>query len=383
MNINWIKHSIRNRLLLVSGTGILLMLAASFFDFFWLMLLVAAVSFFMSYKAVTQLVYNPAHILIDDMSRLAQGDFSTPVSHITQDGIGKIAARAELIRNDLGKIFIQLNGLTSEISSTAKDLSANAQQVSTASIKQNESTASTSSAVEEMAVSITSVAENTMAVKQISRDSTERSSAGNESLSALIGELSVVETSVEEISVSVAEFVHSAESITQITRHVKDIAEQTNLLALNAAIEAARAGEQGRGFAVVADEVRKLAEKSAQSASQIDLITIALGEQSLSVSKTVKKGMESLQSSQDMLENVAMLLGDASHSVTKTTQGVDNIAQAVNEQKAASNDIAQNIEKIAQMTEENMLASKKNSVAADHLQQLSSSLQAIVSRFKV
>jgi methyl-accepting chemotaxis protein len=383
MNMNWIKHSIRNRLLLVSGTGILLMLLASFFNFFWLMLLVAALSFFMSYKAVTQLVYQPAHTLIDDMSRLAQGDFSTPVSHVSQDGIGKIAAQAELIRNDLGKIFIKLNELTTEINKTANDLSANAQQVSTASIKQNESTASTSAAVEEMAVSITSVAENTATVKQISKDSTERSSAGNVSLSALIGELGAVETSVEDISASVAEFVHSTEAITQITRHVKDIAEQTNLLALNAAIEAARAGEQGRGFAVVADEVRKLAEKSAQSASQIDQITIALGEQSLSVSKTVQKGKQSLASSQEMLENVAMVLGDANHSVNQTTQGVENIAQAVNEQKAASNDIAQNIERIAQMTEENMLASKKNSVVADRLQQLSSTLHDMVSRFKV
>ena len=192
-----------------------------------------------------------------------------------------------------------------------------------------------------------------------------------------------MESSVEGIAASVAKFVHSAEAITQITSHVKDIAEQTNLLALNAAIEAARAGEQGRGFAVVADEVRKLAEKSAQSASQIDQITITLGEQSVSVGKTVERGQQSLQSSQDMLENVAMALGEASHSVNQTTRGVENIAQAVNEQKAASNEIAHNVEKIAQMTEENMAAIEKNSIAADRLQQLSATLSDMVGRFKV
>jgi methyl-accepting chemotaxis protein len=382
MNLNWIKHSIRNRLLLVIGIGIALMLLASFFNF-WLMLVVALVSFFLSFRTITQLVYNPAHTLIADMSRLAQGDFSTPVTHISQDGIGKIAGKAELIRTDLGAIFIRLNELTAEVSKTANDLSATALKVSTASIRQNESTVSTSAAVEQMAVSIASVAENTDGVKQISKDSMARSSEGNESLSALIGELAAVESSVEGIAASVAEFVHSAEAITQITRHVKDIAEQTNLLALNAAIEAARAGEQGRGFAVVADEVRKLAEKSAQSASQIDQITVTLGEQSLSVGKTLQRGQQSLQSSQDMLENVAMVLGEASHSVSQTTKGVDNIAQAVNEQKAASNEIAHNIEKIAQMTEENMAASQINSIAADRLQQLSTSLLEMVSRFKV
>jgi methyl-accepting chemotaxis protein len=380
--MDWITHSIRNRLLLVSGTGIILMLLASFFNF-WLMLVVAGLSFFLSYTAVTKLVYKPAHQLIRDMSRLAQGDFTTPITHVGQDGIGKIAASAELIRTDLGAIFSKLNGLAAEVSQTASDLSATALLVVTASIQQSESTASTSAAIEQMAVSIASVAENTDSVKQISKGSMERSTEGNVSLSALIGELAAVESSVEGIAVSVQEFVQSAEAITQITRHVKDIAEQTNLLALNAAIEAARAGEQGRGFAVVADEVRKLAEKSAQSASQIDQITIALGAQSVSVGKTVQQGQQSLQSSQDMLENVAMALGEATHSVSQTTQGVDNIAQAVNEQKAASNDIAHNVEKIAQMTEGNMAAIQKNSIAADRLQALSSALLGMVVRFKV
>lgn len=380
--MNWIKHSIRNRLLIVSGAGIIIMLITSFFNF-WLMLAVAVVYFFLIYQTVTLLVYKPAHTLIKDMSRIAQGDFSTPVTHVSQDGIGKIAASAELIRTDFGSIFVKLNELATEVSKTAGELSATAQQISTASIQQNNSTAITSVAVEQMSTSIASVADNTDEVKQISKDSMSRTTEGNESLSALIGELCAVESSVEDIAASVTEFVHTAEAITQITRHVKDIADQTNLLALNAAIEAARAGEQGRGFAVVADEVRKLAEKSAQSAKQIEQITVSLSEQSLSVNNTIKLGQQSLLSSQDMLENVAMALGEANQSVNKTMKGVDNIAQAVNEQSTASNEIAHNIEKVAQMTEENMLASKKNAISADRLQQLSASLFEMVSRFKV
>ena len=381
--MDWLTHSIRNRLLVVTGTGIILMLSAALLNYFWLMVGIAGLSFFFVYLAITKLVYNPAHQLISDMNRLAQGDFKTPISQLSPDGIGKIAASAELIRHDLSTIIAKINKLTEEVGRTASDLSATAEQAVGDSIRQSESTASTSSAIEQMAVSIASVAENADVVKQTSKDSMVRSTEGNVTLSALIGEVSSVESSVEAIATSVAKFVHSAEAITQITRHVKDIAEQTNLLALNAAIEAARAGEQGRGFAVVADEVRKLAEKSAQFASQIDQITITLADQSLAVGKSIQQGQQSLHNSQDMLENVAMAMGESTASVTQTSQGVDNIAQAVNEQRAASNDIAQNVEKIAQMTEDNMVAIQKNAVAADSLRQMSSALREMLSHFKV
>jgi methyl-accepting chemotaxis protein len=380
--MKWITSSIRNRLMLVSGIGIALMLAASFINF-WLMLGIACVSFILSYIAVTKLVYLPAHQLIRDMSLLAQGNFTSPISHVTLDGIGKIAASAELIRTNMASTIGRLNSITAEVSKTASSLSDTARQVETASVSQNEFTSSTAQAAEKLSASVAAVAEHTEGVKAVSEESKGHTSEGLVSLSSLIGEISAVESAVEGIASSVTEFVHSTEAITQITRHVKDIAEQTNLLALNAAIEAARAGEQGRGFAVVADEVRKLAEKSAQSASQIDKITIALGEQSLSVGKVVLKGQQSLLSSQDILENVAMVLGEASFSVNKTKIGVDNIVSAIYEQNAANKIITDNIENIAQMTQENMTAIRQNTTAAKGLQQLSSDLQAMVGHFKI
>jgi len=342
-----------------------------------------AIAFIAFLWLVNKHIVAPANQLVHDLKRLADGDFTATISHSTNDEIGKIAASAEQLRNNLGIMITGINDLTTESYSAAAKLSSTASQIASCSSKQSEAASATATAVKEMAVSIDSVAENTDNVSQISRQGLEHTVKGNETLSELIGEISTVESSVEAIAESVSEFVRSTEAITNMTRQVKDIAEQTNLLALNAAIEAARAGEQGRGFAVVADAVRKLAEKSAQSASQIDQVTMTLSSQSATVEQAIQNGKKSLQTSQDYLENVAIALSDANQSVTETTEGVSNIAMSVNEQKAASHDIAQHIENIAQMAEENMAAIQENSAAAHHMEDLAIKAQEMAKRFRV
>lgn len=341
------------------------------------------VAFFAFLWMVKGHIVTPANRLVTDLGRLAKGDFSTPISRTTEDEIGNVAASAEQIRIDLGGIITKVNHITAEVCSTASRLSDTAGLVTAGSNQQSQAAEATAAAVEEMAVSISSVAENADNVNQISRIGMEHTVKGNESLSELIGEITTVESSVEGIAASVSEFIHSTEAITNMTRQVKDIAEQTNLLALNAAIEAARAGEQGRGFAVVADEVRKLAEKSAQSASQIDQVTMTLGSQSAAVAQAIQHSQKSLQTSQDYLENVAMVLGEANQSVTQSTEGVENIALSVNEQKTASHEIAQNVERIAQMAEANRSAIQENTAATHHMEQLAGDLREMVSHFKI
>jgi len=313
----------------------------------------------------------------------ADGDLSKRVTVRSEDEIGQAATAFNGLIDGFAGIIRQVLANAGTVSGTATQLSASSTQIAKGSRAQSEAAASTAAAVEEITVSINSVAANTEDVRKLSEKSLQQTQQGNQSVTAMIGEISRVQDAVNQIAGSVKEFVDSTHAIAGMTRQVKEIADQTNLLALNAAIEAARAGEQGRGFAVVADEVRKLAEKSAKSASEIDEVTSSLNQKTAHVEATVQAGLHSLQATQEQIARVSTVLTEAGEAVTKSSHGVNDIAASVSEQSLASTEIARNVEKIAQMSEENHAAVESNTRDIVRLEQLARELQGAVSRFKV
>ena len=325
---------------------------------------------------------------VGDLSQLMQkmavnGDLTMRAHIFGKDELGQTALAFNTLIDGFAGILRQVGDSAATVSGTASQLSSSSLQIAQGSQIQSEAATSTAAAVEQITVSITSVAANTDDVRSLSERSLKQTQQGNESVKAMIGEIQHVQQAVNQIAGSVKEFVDSTRAIAGMTQQVKDIADQTNLLALNAAIEAARAGEQGRGFAVVADEVRKLAEKSAKSASEIDQVTNSLNQKSTMVEEVVQTGLRSLQATQQQVELVSGVLTDAGISVEKSSHGVNDIAASVGEQSIASAEIARNVEKIAQMAESNHAALSSNSQDIGRLEKLAKELLSAVGRFKV
>jgi methyl-accepting chemotaxis protein len=237
--------------------------------------------------------------------------------------------------------------------------------------------------VEQVTVSINHVSESAREALEISRKSGDLSSQGGNIIHNAATEMKQIAETVRLTSSTIEDLGQQSNQISSVVQVIKDVADQTNLLALNAAIEAARAGEQGRGFAVVADEVRKLAERTTKATEEITHMIATIQNSAHAAVASMGEAVEQVGGGVALAEQAGDAINQIKEGAGQVITVVNDISSALVEQSSASNDIASHVERVAQMSEENSAAAGETASAANHLEQLSGTMRAAVSRFRI
>ena len=314
---------------------------------------------------------------------IAAGDLTKPLPPASKDELGDLNAALSVMRNNLHELIASLREGITSLNQSSGNVSASAHKSSKVSEMQSEAASGMASAMEELSVSIDQVSEHASNAHRVSQISSEKAVEGGQVIHSAATEMENIASSVNQVAAKINGLEEYSKQISGIANTIKEIADQTNLLALNAAIEAARAGEQGRGFAVVADEVRKLAERTANSTKEISGM---IGKIQVGTQEAVKEMEVSVTRVNDGVE-LARKAGDSVSSIREAAENaahdVDDITHAIQEQSLAARDIAQRIEKIAQGTEENTLASTQTADSAKQMAELSKNLDELAARFRI
>ena len=302
------------------------------------------------------------------------------------EGSDEISMTARSVNDLLGEfqsVVSRMKDSAAHVSTASEGLATSVAQLSDSVSQQNESTAAMAASVEELAVSVTHISDSSNAAQQISKTSREHAQNGGEVIGKTVAGMVDMTKSLQATAMQVETLGQRSQEIGSIAGVIKEIADQTNLLALNAAIEAARAGEQGRGFAVVADEVRKLAERTGDATTEIANVISAIQTDTQKAVHEMSVVVELANSNAEIARQAGGSIDDIQNGAAEVFNATNDIATALNEQSAANDLIAQQVEVIATMSEKNTVALGGVHQASAEMKQLSDEMHATVDRFKV
>ncbi len=314
---------------------------------------------------------------------MAGGDLTHAVALSARDEMGRIAGDLNRAREALAGLVGQTLRSAADLTETSVRVKDDTNRISQSSSQQNEAIAASASTVKALTVSVHQIAGQAAEADKQARQASELARHGLEVAETASRDMRAVAETVTRAASQIEGLNTRAGEITGIVHAIRDIADQTNLLALNAAIEAARAGEQGRGFAVVADEVRKLAERTGGATAEIATMIEAIQRDTHGAVEIMLSGSEKAKVGEQTVLDTAQALRDIQDAARNALNRVSDIASASREQTVSSQDIAQNMETIADMTAHNNSSVAQVSTSAAHLGHLAEALRSDLAKFRV
>jgi methyl-accepting chemotaxis protein len=316
-------------------------------------------------------------------TQLANGELTARVDWNSKDELGDVGRAFNQMAVEFSSLISQVRQSADQVASAATVQSATAEKVSAISGKQSQQAAIAATSIENLNGAVRGISQKTLEVVTSASSASAMADEGQKVVNKAVLGIQQVAVTVNESAQLMSALGQRSDQIGQIIKVIKDIAEQTNLLALNAAIEAARAGEQGRGFAVVADEVRKLAERTATATSEITGMISAIQSETGNAVTMMEKGSNQVSEGVTLANQAGEALQNINTSVKRVVEMIEQISDSTRSQSEATNEITQRVEHIADMAKENSSSIDETTHAFRDMQTLSAHLQQVVSRFKL
>jgi methyl-accepting chemotaxis protein len=355
------------------------------FSFMMVMIILMIVSGVATGLLIARSCTHPISRMFDMLSDIAsgEGDLTKRLTVGGRDEVAQLAGAFNQFVDKLHDIIMRVAGNSQQVASAAIQLSSSAEEMATGTEQMSVQASTIATAGEQMAATSTDIARNCTYAANASGMASEAAEAGAIVVDRTIEVMNRIAARVRQSAETIDSLGQRSDQIGEIVGTIEDIADQTNLLALNAAIEAARAGEQGRGFAVVADEVRALAERTTKATKEIGEMIRSIQQETRSAVSMMEQGVKEVELGTSEASRSGVALKEILEQINSVTSQVNQIATAAEEQTATTLEISSNIQQITVAVTETSKGVQDSAMAANQLARLSEDLKMLVAQFKL